>query len=64
MTISVVVQELKRERAKAVAALAALQQKLEEKHKLELDLKVQTGLFPAKSLLVFFLFFDFCIGKC
>lgn len=32
-------KELKRERAKAAAALAALQQKLEETHRLELELK-------------------------
>ncbi|KAI3441116.1 uncharacterized protein J3R85_002792 [Psidium guajava] len=43
-------KELKRERAKAVAALAALQQKLEEKHKLELDLKEREAEMKLKQV--------------
>ncbi|XP_048128196.1 MICOS complex subunit MIC60 isoform X2 [Rhodamnia argentea] len=43
-------KELKRERAKAVAALAALQQKLEEKHKLELELKESEAEMKLKQV--------------
>lgn len=40
-------QELKKERAKAIAALKSLQEKLEEEHKMELEEKV---LFDVDSI--------------
>lgn len=41
-------QDLKRERAKAVLALNALQEKLEEKLKMELEQKVHIKLYTVK----------------
>lgn len=60
---SPVVQELKRERAKAAAALAALQQKLEEKHILELEQKVQPDLFLLKVFSSVFCFLTSALAK-
>lgn len=44
-------QELKRERAKAAAALKSLQEKLEEKYKTELEQKVESLVYASKSFI-------------
>jgi len=46
--LKLIFQDLKRERAKAVLALNALQEKLEEKLKMELEQKVHIKLYTVK----------------